>query len=64
MVFVFSPMGEVYELPEGSTPIDFAYRVHTEIGHQCVGVKVNNKMVPFDYELKTGDTVLSQVKVL
>ena len=57
MVFVFSPMGEVYELPEGSTPIDFAYRVHTEIGHQCVGVKVNNKMVPFDYELKTGDTV-------
>lgn len=56
-VFVFSPRGEVYELPQGSTPIDFAYRVHTEIGHQCVGAKVNNRIVSFDYELQTGDTV-------
>ena len=56
-VFVFSPVSEIYELPIGSTPLDFAYRVHTEIGHQCVGAKVNGKIVPFDYELKTGDTV-------
>lgn len=56
-VFVFSPIGEVYELPQDSTPLDFAYRVHTEIGHQCVGAKVNSRMVSFDYVLKTGDTV-------
>ncbi len=56
-VFVFSPKGEVYELPVGSTPIDFAYRVHTEIGNQCVGAKVNNRIVSFDYQLETGDTV-------
>lgn len=56
-VFVFSPMGEVFEMPKGSTPIDFAYRVHTEIGNQCVGAKVNNRIVPLDYELQTGDTV-------
>lgn len=57
VVFVFSPKGDVFELPAGSTPIDFAYRVHTEIGHRCIGSKVNNRLVPLDYTLKTGDIV-------
>ncbi|MGI6225130.1 MAG: RelA/SpoT family protein [Peptococcales bacterium] len=57
VVFVFSPKGDVFELPTGSTPIDFAYRVHTEIGHRCIGSKVNNRIVPLDYQLKTGDII-------
>lgn len=56
-VYVFTPRGDIIDLPAGSTPIDFAYHVHTEIGHRCRGSKVNSRLVTLDYVLKTGDTV-------
>jgi GTP pyrophosphokinase len=56
-VFVFTPKGEVKSLAGGATPLDFAYEVHTEIGHRCVGARVNGKIVPLHYELKSGDIV-------
>jgi GTP pyrophosphokinase len=56
-VFVFTPKGDVKDLPAGATPLDFAYRIHTDIGHACIGAKVNNRLVPLDYKLKNGDIV-------
>ncbi len=56
-VYVFTPQGEVRAFPRGATPIDFAYAIHTDIGQQCIGAKVNGRIVPLRYELRNGDTI-------
>ncbi len=56
-VFVYTPKGEIKDLPKGSTPLDFAYRVHTELGHRCIGAKVNGRLVPLSSQLNNGDVV-------
>ena len=57
VIYVFTPKGEIKEMHAGSTPVDFAYSVHTQVGHRCVGAKINGKIVPLKYRLNTGDTV-------
>ncbi len=57
MIYVFTPGGEIKELPRGATPIDFAYRIHTDVGHHCVGAKVNDQQVALDYKLENGQVV-------
>ncbi len=56
-IYVFTPKGDIVDLPEGATPIDFAYHIHTEVGHRCRGAKVNGRLVSLDYALKNGDQV-------
>ena len=56
-VYVFTPKGDIKDLPAGSTPLDFAYRIHTDVGHRCIGARVNGKLVSLDYQLNNGDIV-------
>jgi GTP diphosphokinase / guanosine-3',5'-bis(diphosphate) 3'-diphosphatase len=57
LIYVFTPKGDIFELPAGATPIDFAFRIHTDVGYQCVGAKVNDALVPLDYRLQNGQVV-------
>jgi GTP diphosphokinase / guanosine-3',5'-bis(diphosphate) 3'-diphosphatase len=57
MLYVFTPAGDIIELPAGSTPVDFAYRIHSDVGHTCVGAMVNDRLVPLDYKLQNGEMV-------
>ncbi len=56
-VFVFTPRGKIIDLPLGSTPVDFAYRIHSDVGNNCVGARINNRMVPLDYQIQTGEMI-------
>lgn len=56
-VYVFTPKGDIVDLPQGSTPLDFAYYVHSNVGHRCIGAKISGRIVPFTYQLKTGDQI-------
>ena len=56
-VFVYTPQADVRVLPAGSTPLDFAYRIHTDLGHHCTGAKVNGRLVPLDTKLRNGDVI-------
>jgi (p)ppGpp synthase/HD superfamily hydrolase len=62
-VYAFTPRGDLIDLPADSTPIDFAYHIHTDIGHTCVGAKVNRRLVPLNHVLQTGDEVDSIVQI-
>lgn len=57
MIYVFTPKGDIIALPQGATPVDFAYRIHTDVGHHCIGAKINDKLVPLNYQLENGQVV-------